>query len=66
MRALTIELVHCVRVAGEGMVYRSTEKNLMPFYQRVAKETHLRVIVYNGDADPSINSFMGALLGWVS
>jgi len=42
---------------GEGMVYRSTEKNLMPFYQHVAKATPLRVLVYNGDTDPSINSF---------
>lgn len=49
---------------GEGMVYRSTEKNLMPFYQQVAQETSLRVIVYNGDTDPSINSFLAQ--NWTS
>jgi hypothetical protein len=43
--------------AGEGLVYRSTEKDLVPFYARVATTTNLRVLVYNGDADPSINSF---------
>lgn len=42
---------------GEGMVYRSTEKDLVPFYARVGTSTSLRVLVYNGDTDPSINSF---------
>ena len=46
------------------MVYKSTEPNLMPFYQSVAKTTKLRVIVYNGDTDPSINSFMAQ--NWTS
>jgi len=46
------------------MVYTSTEPNLMPFYQSVAKTTKLRVIVYNGDTDPSINSFMAQ--NWTS
>ena len=36
---------------GEGMVYHLTEKNLMPFYQQVAKTTKLRVLVYNGDTE---------------
>ena len=40
------------------MVYKLTEKNLAPFYQKVAAETRLRVLVYNGDTDPSINSFL--------
>jgi serine carboxypeptidase-like clade 1 len=43
---------------GEGMTYHLTEKNLMPFYQEVAKSTKLRVLIYNGDTDPSIDSFM--------
>jgi len=43
---------------GEGMVYHLTEKNLMPFYQQVAKTTKLRMLVYNGDTDPGINSFV--------
>jgi len=43
---------------GDGMNYASTEADLMPFYQRVAADTDLRVLVYNGDADPGINSFV--------
>ena len=43
---------------GAGMVYSSTEPDLRPFYQHVANSTALRVIVYNGDTDPSINSFV--------
>ena len=36
----------------------------MPFYQQVAKTTKLRMLVYNGDADPSINSFVAQ--NWTS
>ena len=43
---------------GAGMVYRSTEPDLRPFYQHVANSTALRVLVYNGDTDPAINSFV--------
>ena len=43
---------------GAGMVYKSTEPDLRPFYQHVANSTTLRVIVYNGDTDPAINSFV--------
>ena len=44
---------------GVGMQYDLTEKNLMPFYRDVA-ENHpeMRVMVYNGDTDPCINSFV--------
>ena len=41
---------------GEGMTYKQTEPDLMPFYRKVAQKTSLKVLVYNGDADPSINS----------
>ena len=37
-----------VRRVCVPQVYKLSEKNLMPFYQRVAKETQLRVLVYNG------------------
>ena len=40
------------------MVYKQTEPDLMPFYRKVAQKTSLKVLVYNGDADPSINSFV--------
>ena len=43
---------------GAGMVYRNTEPDLRPFYQHVANSTALRVLVYNGDTDPAINSFV--------
>ena len=43
---------------GVGFTYNLTEPNLMPYYVQVAKETNLRVLVYNGDTDPSINSFL--------
>jgi hypothetical protein len=43
---------------GVGFNYNLTEKNLMPFYQRVAENTSLRVLLYNGDTDPGINSFV--------
>ena len=33
---------------GVGFNYSITERNLMPFYQHVAQDTQLRVLVYNG------------------
>jgi carboxypeptidase C (cathepsin A) len=44
--------------AEGGFRYTATEPDLRPFYQYVVANTSLRVLVYNGDADPSINSFM--------
>ena len=53
---------------GLGFVYKVTEKNLMPFYIDVAvgkfASRGLRVLVYNGDVDPSINSL--AAQNWTS
>eukprot|EP00521_Asterionellopsis_glacialis_P015876 CAMPEP_0195304506 /NCGR_PEP_ID=MMETSP0707-20130614/34575_1 /TAXON_ID=33640 /ORGANISM="Asterionellopsis glacialis, Strain CCMP134" /LENGTH=650 /DNA_ID=CAMNT_0040368335 /DNA_START=30 /DNA_END=1982 /DNA_ORIENTATION=- len=53
---------------GVGFNYSFTEKNLMPFYVEVAKgkyaKERVRVVVYNGDTDPSINSF--AAQNWTS
>ena len=42
---------------GVGFNYTLTEKNLMPFYEYLARNTSIRVLVYNGDTDPSVNSF---------
>ena len=42
---------------GEGLPYATSERNLMPFYRDVISKTDVRVLVYNGDADPAINSF---------
>ena len=53
---------------GVGFNYSMTEPNLMPFYTSVAKGMYakegVRVIVYNGDTDPSINSFVAQ--NWTS
>lgn len=38
--------------------FRLTEANLLPFYEQVIREGKLRILIYNGDADPSINSFV--------
>jgi carboxypeptidase C (cathepsin A) len=38
--------------------YTATEPDLRPFYLDAVTNSRLRVLVYNGDADPSINSFM--------
>jgi len=43
---------------GVGMVYNTTERNVMGIYQAVANETKWRMMVYNGDTDPGINSFV--------
>jgi len=43
---------------GVGFNYTLTEKNLLPFYLHVITNTNLRVLVYNGDTDPGINSFI--------
>lgn len=47
---------------GVGFNYTLTEHNLMPFYQQAVKT--LRVLVYNGDTDPGINSFVAQ--NWTS
>lgn len=43
---------------GIGMNYTLTEPNLLPFYKHVMLNTTLRVLVYNGDTDPGINSMV--------
>lgn len=43
---------------GVGMNYTLTEPNLLPFYEHVRSKSKLRVLVYNGDTDPGINSFV--------
>ena len=49
---------------GVGFTYNITETNLMPFYTHIAQNTDLRVLVYNGDTDPGINSFVAQ--NWTS
>lgn len=43
---------------GVGFNYTLTEKNLLPFYKFINEKTDLRVLIYNGDTDPAINSFV--------
>jgi len=49
---------------GVGFNYNTSEKNLLPFINYIAKNTSIRVLVYNGDTDPSINSFVSQ--NWTS
>ena len=39
-------------------MYNLTERNLLPFYKYVVENTSMRVLIYNGDTDPCINSFV--------
>jgi len=43
---------------SESLRYKSSERNLMPFMKSIALETDLRCLIYNGDTDPAINSFI--------
>ena len=43
---------------GVGMNYTLSEPDLLPFYQHAMTKTDLRVLVYNGDTDPGINSMV--------
>ena len=43
---------------GVGFNYELTEKNVIPFYQQVIEDGTLRVLIYNGDTDPGLNSFV--------
>merc|ERR1711998_126833 len=49
---------------GAGFTYQSTEESLLPFYQKVVKGTGLRVLIYNGDTDPDLNTFLAQ--NWTS
>eukprot|EP00301_Raphidiophrys_heterophryoidea_P007010 c12769_g1_i1.p1 GENE.c12769_g1_i1~~c12769_g1_i1.p1 ORF type:complete len:549 (+),score=114.78 c12769_g1_i1:1347-2993(+) len=49
---------------GVGFNYTLTEKDLRPFYVQVARNTNIRALVYNGDTDPGINSFIAQ--NWTS
>eukprot|EP00966_Prymnesium_polylepis_P134019 3097814-Prymnesium_polylepis.1 len=43
---------------GVGMNYTLTEPNVLPIYEHARAKTSLRVLVYNGDTDPGINSMV--------
>jgi len=43
---------------GIGMNYTLTEPNVLPIYDYARSKTPLRVLVYNGDTDPGINSMV--------
>ena len=41
---------------GAGFEYNLTEPSVVPWYRQVVEEGRLRVLIYNGDADPGLNS----------
>ena len=43
---------------GVGMNYTLTEPNVLPIYEAARQDSKLRVLIYNGDTDPGINSFV--------
>jgi len=43
---------------AENIAYEPSEKNLMPFMKHLATDTDLRVLIYNGDTDPTVNVFV--------
>jgi hypothetical protein len=43
---------------GIGFNYSYTEPNMLPFYADAVKSSPLRVMVYNGDSDPCVNSLV--------
>lgn len=45
---------------GTDFDYTSSREQLFPFYRQVAKSSDVRVLVYNGDTDPCLNSFYAA------
>eukprot|EP01126_Amoeba_proteus_P012399 TRINITY_DN1509_c0_g2_i2.p1 TRINITY_DN1509_c0_g2~~TRINITY_DN1509_c0_g2_i2.p1 ORF type:complete len:570 (+),score=83.66 TRINITY_DN1509_c0_g2_i2:241-1710(+) len=49
---------HLIQPTGVGFNYSSTERSVLPIYQRSIVQNNLKVLVYNGDTDPGINSFM--------
>jgi serine carboxypeptidase-like clade I len=49
---------------ADGFDYTPTEKDLRPFYTHVAKNTNMRVLIYNGDTDPAITAL--AAQNWTS
>jgi carboxypeptidase C (cathepsin A) len=49
---------------GVGFNYTLTETNLMTFYHHLVHDTDVRVLIYNGDTDPSINVFVSQ--NWTS
>jgi hypothetical protein len=43
---------------GIGMNYTETERTVLPIYERARKLKDIRVLIYNGDTDPGINSMV--------
>jgi carboxypeptidase C (cathepsin A) len=44
---------------GVGFTYKGTEPDVTHWYKEIAESKKLRVLIYNGDADPGLNSLVG-------
>eukprot|EP00931_Biecheleriopsis_adriatica_P057113 TRINITY_DN33876_c0_g1_i1.p1 TRINITY_DN33876_c0_g1~~TRINITY_DN33876_c0_g1_i1.p1 ORF type:complete len:515 (-),score=67.70 TRINITY_DN33876_c0_g1_i1:233-1777(-) len=42
---------------GVGFTYNSTSPSLVPWYRDLVLKNRLRILIYNGDTDPGLNSF---------
>jgi carboxypeptidase C (cathepsin A) len=49
---------------AEGFKYVMSERSMMPFYKHLATETDVRVLIYNGDTDPGLNTIVAQ--NWTS
>mmetsp|Transcript_47235 Transcript_47235/g.110255 ORF Transcript_47235/g.110255 Transcript_47235/m.110255 type:complete len:151 (+) Transcript_47235:997-1449(+) len=49
---------------AEGFTYTMSESSMLPFYKHVALHTDVRVLIYNGDTDPGLNSIVAQ--NWTS
>lgn len=49
---------------AKGFPYTLSERNLLPFYKEVVENTDLRVLVINGDTDPTLDSLVAQ--NWTS
>jgi len=44
---------------GVGFTYKGTVPDVIPWYKEWAESKKLRILIYNGDSDPGLNSFLG-------
>ena len=61
---VAVDSVFCSGDNGAGFVYNYGEKDLRPFYLKLAARKDTRILVYSGDTDVAVNVF--ASQNWTS